>query len=44
MGLYNPVEFNERFPSYQARYREALRSGFEIIRTIEDNEIDGQLK
>ena len=39
-SLYNPVEFNERFPSYQARYREALRSGFEIIRSIEDNELD----
>ena len=37
-SLYNSVEFNERFPSYQARFRTALRSGFVITRKIEDNE------
>lgn len=37
-SLYNPVEFNERFPSYQARFRIALRSGFVITKKIEDKE------
>lgn len=35
-SLYNPVELNESFPSYQARYREALRDGFTIIDKVED--------
>jgi len=38
-SLYNPVTFDESFPSYQARYREALRYGF-IIEEIISNEQD----
>jgi len=29
-SLYNPIGLKESFPSYQARYRQALREGFEI--------------
>lgn len=29
-SLYNPVRIDESFPSFQARYRKSLRSGFEI--------------
>jgi len=29
-SLYTPVGLKESFPSYQARYRESLRDGFEI--------------
>ena len=28
--LYNPIKLRETFPSYQARYRKALRKGYEI--------------
>ncbi len=43
-SLYNPVEFDEKFPSYQARYREALREGFKITETIEDEEFQDELE
>lgn len=36
-SLYNPVEISESFPSYQARYREALRYGFSISEKVEDD-------
>ncbi|MFW3405572.1 tyrosine-type recombinase/integrase [Aliarcobacter butzleri] len=39
-SLYNPVEYNERFPSYQARYREAMRNGFRITFEEFDHESD----
>jgi len=43
-SLYNPIGVRETFPSYQARYREALRSGFEIsvkMKSEWDEEDDG---
>jgi len=43
-SLYNPVTFDEKFPSYQARYREALRDGFKIIETIKDEELGDELE
>lgn len=43
-SLYNPVEFNEKFPSYQARYREALRMGFKITNSLYDNELDSSIE
>jgi len=39
-SLFNPVEFNEKFPSYQARYREALRLGFKIVQSIYDKDLE----
>jgi integrase len=43
-SLYNPVESNERFPSYQARYREALRNGFEIKQNIFDEDLNDYIE
>ena len=42
-SLYNPVLFDEKFPSYQARYREALRRGFEIVDKVKD-EFDDEIE
>lgn len=39
-SLYNPVEIKESFPSYQARYREALRYGFSICEKVKDDFIN----
>lgn len=33
-SLYNPVKENEKLPFYQARYREALKKGFEIVEKL----------
>lgn len=38
-SLYSPVGFEESFPSYQARYRESLRHGFEVIERISDDSL-----
>ena len=38
-SLYSPVGYEESFPSYQARYRESLRYGFEIIDKVDSMEI-----
>jgi len=43
-SLYNPVAYDEKFPSYQARYREALRDGFKIVETIKDEELGDELE
>ncbi len=43
-SLYNPVAYDEKFPSYQARYREALRDGFKITETIKDEELGDELE
>lgn len=43
-SLYNPVAYDEKFPSYQARYREALRNGFAITETIKDEELGDELE
>lgn len=42
-SLYNPVAYDEKFPSYQARYREALREGFKILEKVQD-EYAGELE
>ena len=43
-SLYNPVAYDEKFPSYQARYREALREGFKITEIIKDEELGDELE
>jgi len=43
-SLYNPVAYDEKFPSYQARYREALRGGFKITESIKDEEFKDELE
>lgn len=39
-SLHNPVGYEETFPSYQARYREDLRNGFEITAKAYSDEFD----
>lgn len=39
-SLYSPVGFEESFPSYQARYRESLRYGFEIVEKIDSEDLE----
>jgi len=39
-SLYNPVFLNESFSSYQARYRQSLRDGFEIVEKVKDEYSD----
>ena len=41
-SLYNPVKIDERFPSFQARYRKALREGFKIL--IKSDEHDTEIE
>ena len=43
-SLYNPVGFEESFPSYQARYREALRYGFTITQKVYDENFDSSVE
>lgn len=43
-SLYNPVEIDESFPSYQARYREALRFGFIICEVVQDDKFDDTIE
>jgi len=39
-SLYNPMDIEETFPFYQARYRNALRDGYEITITMKDEWLD----
>jgi len=42
--LYNPLEITEVFHVYQARYRDALRSGFEITIKVKDEEFEDEIE
>ena len=42
--LYNPIGMEESFPSYQARYREALREGFTITTNNYYKEFDENIE
>lgn len=43
-SLYNPVDFNESFPNYQARYRESLRYGFSIVDKVRDDNFEDEIE
>jgi integrase len=43
-SLYNPVSFEESFPSYQGRYRDALRQGFTIYQKVHDKEFESNIE
>ncbi len=43
-SLYNPVAFDEKFPSYQARYRKALLEGFKIVAKQKDEEFGDEIE
>ncbi len=43
-SLYNPVGYEEKFPSYQARYREALRNGYSIVQKVNDEDFNEDLE
>ena len=43
-SLHNPVGFDEKFPSYQARYRRALLEGFKIVEKQKDEEFGDEIE
>ncbi len=43
-SLYNSIGVKESFPSYQARYRESLRDGFEIYIEVPSIEFDEPIR
>ena len=42
--LYNPMRVDERFPSYQARYRKDLRTGFEINIKVASEDFNDEIE
>ena len=43
-SLYNPIGLKESFPSFQARYRNSLREGFEIKVKTYSQEFDDEIE